>query len=58
MKIKNGLGASTSDTSPIRVLAHCTPIASYIFVVKSGKAAATADRTIVLAARADAAYTR
>ena len=58
LKNKNGIGASTSAMNPMSVLAHCTPIPWYICVVKSGKAAPTAERAIVLAASADAAYIR
>lgn len=42
----------------MRLDAQFTPIPSYICVVNNGKAAPTAERVIVLAAKADAEYIR
>ena len=44
--------------SPMRVDAQLIPSLVYICTVKSGKAAPTAERSIVLAAKAEALYMR
>lgn len=45
----------TAARHPSSVQAHCTPIVSNICFEKSGKPAATVERSMILAATADAA---
>lgn len=55
---RNGIGNINKAIPPMRVDAQLTPIPSYICLVNRGNAAPTAERTIVLAANADAEYIR
>lgn len=50
-----GMGIISAAMHPSNVAAHCTPMFSNIWVAKRGKAAPTVERTIMLAAKADAA---
>lgn len=51
----SGIGTMINARQPNSVPAHCTPRFTNICFEKRGKAAPTADRMIVLAAKTDAA---
>ena len=55
MRNAMGIGIIRAAIHPSSVPAHCTPRFSNICLEKSGKQAPTRDRSIVLAAKADAA---